>query len=300
MGWSGPWKAASDHGWDFFRSAFLRPDGLYRTTVAPGGAPVDDQAFLYDQAFALLALSARHAATPGERVHREQGLALLAAMQARRHRAGGYLEAGSHPFQANCHMHLLEAALAWLEAGEPAFEPMVLEIAELARSRFIDPRTQVLREFFNEHWRPAEGDDGRLVEPGHQFEWALLLARWSALGGPAWTLSMAEALFEAGRYGLDPARKVAVNALWDDMSLRDAEARLWPQTEYLKAALILGRRDHALDAAAGLRRYLETPIRGLWWDHQAADGSFRPVAAPATSLYHIIGVCEALGADAAG
>ena len=38
---------------------------------------------------------------------------------------------------------------------------------------------------FDADWRPLAGLTGRLVEPGHQFEWAWLLERWSRLRGRA-------------------------------------------------------------------------------------------------------------------
>jgi mannose-1-phosphate guanylyltransferase/mannose-6-phosphate isomerase len=86
-----------------------------------------------------------------------------------------------------------------------------------------------------------------------------------------------------------------VNVLWDDLTVRDANARLWPQTEYLKAALLLGEPGEALEAANGLARYLDVPVRGAWRDKMLPDGSFVDEPAPATSFYHIsVAVLELL------
>ena len=74
-----------------------------------------------------------------------------------------------------------------------------------------------LREFFDADWRPAAGEDGRLVEPGHQFEWAWLLARWgrSARRGPgAWMRRCG--CIDIGVRGVDRRRGVAVDELNDD------------------------------------------------------------------------------------
>jgi len=98
----------------------------------------------------------------------------------------------------------------------------------------------------------------------------------------------ARKLFQIGRKGVDPVRGVAINELWDDFSIRDANARLWPQTEYLKAALILGEEDDALVAANGLWKYLQTPAKGVWFDKMRPDGTFVDEPAPASSFYHII------------
>jgi mannose-1-phosphate guanylyltransferase/mannose-6-phosphate isomerase len=171
------------------------------------------------------------------------------ALAVFRHPGGGFREVGAHPFQANAQMHLLEAALAWEDAGGDAdWAALVDEIVELAMARFIDP-AGFLREFFDAEWRPAAGDDGRRVEPGHQFQWAWLLERWSRRRRDPRAGAAARRLFELGLRGLDLQREVAVNLLWDDLSVRDGSARLWPQTKYLKAALILGEGRHALTAA---------------------------------------------------
>ena len=88
---------------------------------------------------------------------------------------------------------------------------------------------------------------------------------------------------------------VAINSLLDDFSVHDGEARLWPQTERLKAAVRLAAitRDPvywsmAAQAAAGLRRYLQTDVPGLWYDRLTMDGQFIAQPAPASSFYHIV------------
>jgi mannose-6-phosphate isomerase len=104
-------------------------------------------------------------------------------------------------------------------------------------------------------------------------------------------------LFEIGVAGVDPGRNVAIDALLDDCSTHQASARLWPQTERLKAAVTLARRGdsaegaylaHAVGAARSLRRYLETDIPGLWRDSLTATGAFLDQPAPASSFYHIV------------
>jgi mannose/cellobiose epimerase-like protein (N-acyl-D-glucosamine 2-epimerase family) len=187
-------------------------------------------------------------------------------------------------------MHLLEAALAWMEAGGgPEWRALAAEIVELALTRFIDPAGGFLREFFDAAWAQAAGDDGRLIEPGHQFEWAWLLTRWGEMTGELRARPAAQRLYAAGLRGVDAARGVAVNALNDDFTVRDAAARLWPQTEWLKAALIL--RQDPLPAASTLACYLAP---AAWWDLMTPDGAFRTEPAPASSFYHLIGAVLAL------
>jgi mannose/cellobiose epimerase-like protein (N-acyl-D-glucosamine 2-epimerase family) len=89
---------------------------------------------------------------------------------------------------------------------------------------------------------------------------------------------------------------VAVDACDIAGGVRSARARLWPQTEWLKAAMILAattddaRRDLCLTQAAraqrALWRYLTPP--GLWRDKMLENGKFIDEPAPASSFYHIM------------
>lgn len=294
-GSEGPWLELALSGYEFLVRG-RRPDGLFAFAFTPDGEVLDDTGHLYEHAFVLLAVNALRRAQPENPRWPAEGEALGRALAVLRHPAGGYREVGERPFQANAQMHLLEAALAWEEVMDvPAWRRLADEIAGLALSRFIDPATGVLREFFDADWKAVEGEAG-LVEPGHQFEWAWLLERWGARRCDPRGRAASSRLYQVGRRGVDPAREVAVNALWDDLSVRDGAARLWPQTEWLKAALIFGEEADAISAARGLARYLQTPTRGLWRDKQEADGGFVDEPAPATSFYHLLGAVQALRA----
>ena len=289
-GWMGPWRQAAWHGLDYLFARYDR-GGRLAGMVTQDGAPLDDTPAIYDHAFAMMAMATLNQADPGVRDLAGEAHRIRDGLADRRHAKGGYREWGPHTFQANCNMHMLEASLAWEAAGEADWAPLSDELAELAMSRFIDPEGGFLREFFDADWRPASGDDGRLVEPGHQFEWAWLLARWGKARGREDAVAAARRLFACGLGGVDPVRGVAVNALWDDLSVLDNGARLWPQTEWLKAALILGDEPQALAAANALARYLETPARGAWRDKIRGDGGFVDEPAPASSFYHIACAC---------
>ena len=58
-----------------------------------------------------------------------------------------------------------------------------MELGTLFRGRFLDPQTGALAEFFTDDWARAPGEAGRLVEPGHQFEWAWILSNLQRLCG---------------------------------------------------------------------------------------------------------------------
>jgi len=278
-GLPGPWLPAANAGMDFFVRHARRLDGLFASCLDLAGAQTDPTPRLYEHAFILLAFAALGWV--------EEGRAVRERLTAFRRRAGGFREAGADPFQANAQMHLFEAALAWeavdADAGWAALSD---ELAGLALDRFIDPATGALAELFDAGWTRLTGEAG-LIEPGHQFEWAWLLERWGAARGEERARAAARRLFAVGRRGFDPARGTIANALRDDLSVRDRAARLWPQTEHLKAALILGVEEAALQAANGLVVYLDTPARGVWRERMRDDGTFIEEPSPATSFYHL-------------
>jgi mannose/cellobiose epimerase-like protein (N-acyl-D-glucosamine 2-epimerase family) len=206
------------------------------------------------------------------------------------------------PLLSNPHMHLLEAALSWTAVGnDPGWQELADEIVALALERFIDSGSGALRENFDEHWAPLAGTAGRIVEPGHQFEWAWLLLCWGRTVGAGASQAAARLVQIGETHGIRDG--VAINALLDDFSIHDAEARLWPQTERLKAAVLMGATTQdprywsmAVRAAQGLRRYLDTGAPGLWYDRLQADGKFVQQSAPASSFYHIVCAIAELGA----
>lgn len=308
-GWTGPWGALTTRALAVFEAHSLRTDGLYRTRVASDGAVLEDTPWLYDQAFVLFALAAAAEAGLQKTEMRTKARSLIKAMDRLRHSAGGWREAGDQPFQANAHMHLLEACLAWegLDVTGP-WTGIADEIVGLARRSFIDPDRGVMREFFYEDWTARSYDDGQLIEPGHQFEWAWLLTRWGQVRGDSGALTSAHKLYTVGQRGVDTRLGVAVDALTDELAITSAHARLWPQTERLKAALILAeiteapQRDRLIrDAHAalnGLMRYLEPS--GLWRDKLLPDGQFVDEPSPASSLYHLMTACAQLRASIGG
>lgn len=306
LGWSGPWRRAVRLGVERLEAEYLRHDGLCRTLLTAEGAPLDDTAMLYDQAFVLLALQAAQGQAKDPAAIEQCAVKIRDLLQSQRLPDGGWREQGEHPYQANAHMHLLEACLAWEEGGGDAgWTAMADEIIGLAQTRFIDPEGGFLREFFDERWRPATGETGRLVEPGHQFEWAWLLARRGRLRSDAVLLNCARRLYDFGAKGISDGR-VALDAINADGRPRGERARLWPQTEWLKAALILAetaedgdRRRYLTDASDALRAlWLYLAPNGAWRDKRLGHKGFMNEAAPASSFYHIMGAFGQLSASA--
>lgn len=309
LGWRGPWRERVEAGLDRFLAGYVRPDGAIRNALTVDGAVLDDSAILYEQAFALLALAAAHeAGVQPERCAAQAGV-LLERLEAERLAGGGWREAGDHPFQSNANMHLFEAAQAWAARGvDPRWDGIADAIAGLATSRFIDRDGGFLREFHDAAWAPAPGEDGRLVEPGHQFEWSWLLSRHALRRDDAAMMAAAKRLYGHGLRGVDARRGVAVDELDDALRVRSDRARLWPQTEWLRAALAMAdlsdgvereqRLIEADKAVRGLALYLQP--NGTWRDKLEASGAFVDEPAPASSLYHIVGAFDQVCRAAAG
>jgi mannose-1-phosphate guanylyltransferase/mannose-6-phosphate isomerase len=308
MGWAGPWTSAVDHGLDYLARYGRRPDGLYRRAVDAGGAPADDLARLYDQAFVLLALATSAKAMPGRREALErEAVSLAGAVQRTFACAGGGWRAdeASMKYEADPIMHLFEAMLAWSEVSDAAaWAGWAGDIAAHFLTRMVDTEHGRIVEEFDEHWAPFPGREGHRLEPGHHFEWAWLMERWSRRVGEAGPGEVARALYASGERGVDPRTGLVFDALADDFTLLETTSRLWPQTERVKAALLLAPADDrqaasrhrraASAAAAAMWSYFDTPVEGLWRDAPRGAGAPENDPASASSFYHIIGAIEAL------
>lgn len=295
LGWRGPWREAGRHALTSLRERFMRDDATVIAAVRQDGG--SDETFdLYNQAFALLAYACGHQALDPDGDWRSRAVTLVGTLRRDfANPGGGFREdrAGTPPFRANPHMHLIEAALDWMAFDDdPIWRRLADEIAALCIERFIDAQSGALFELFTADWDPVVADGGGIVEPGHHYEWAFLLDRWARLTGRQRPAAVAKLIAFADQSGIDRARGVAVNGVRLDGSVADAVARLWPQTERLRCYVVDARSgdDARLGAAVEtLQGYLDAPVPGLWYENRAADGTFVVDAAPATSLYHIVG-----------
>jgi mannose-6-phosphate isomerase len=305
FGWRGDVAGIVSSGIGYFTAHYRRRDGFFRTLVGADGAVLDDRALLYDQAFALLGYAAAAAALDDRREYEGRALELRRLIESRwRTPDGAFLsgDGGAGYRESNPHMHLLEACLAWAQIGnDPDWDAWVKTLVDLALRRFVRADSGALGELYTTTWQPASGLPGRAVEPGHQFEWAWLLLRCERRHPePLRTAALRLIAIgeDAGVHG-----GVAVNTLLDDLTVQDPNARLWPQTERLKAALTAAQLtgeprfwSTAHAAALSLVPYLGTPLPGLWFDVRRPSGEFVDSPAPASTLYHLVGAIAALRA----
>lgn len=294
LGWSGPAAQASQHGLTAVLAG-RADDGLYGA-YPRSGVVLDGMGLLYEQAFVLLALAAGHART-GDAALEAEARRLLERIADFAHPLGGYGDAPglAEPLFANPNMHLFESFQAWAATSDdPIWRERAAGQAELALDKLIDPQTMALSERFGTDWSRPKARSERVIWPGHLYEWAWLLMDWPDADAVA--LASALQLTEvAERSGVDRAG-FAIFALDENLRPLDRGARLWSQTERVRACARAAALtddallwDAAVQACEALEAFLDTPTPGLWRDWRDETGAFREEAAPASSLYHIAG-----------
>ena len=285
--------AAARRGFEFLAGHGRLEGGLWARRLGRHGGVQDATVDMYDQAFVLLAL-AHFARASGEAAPLDLARDTVRGIEAGRHPGGkGFYNAWPDQpgvaRQQNPHMHLLEAALALYEAsGDDLFRRLADELLTLFLERFFDPATGTLTEFLDESLSPVAGEAGDHVEPGHHMEWVWLLREHARLCQADHAATMARLYQFAVEAGTDPATGLLRDVVGRDGRVRDAGARLWPQTEAVRGHLVMRRPDRADAALEALtRRFLDPAPAGMWHDHFGPDGALRSDKIPASSLYHL-------------
>ena len=293
LGWPGPWRELVEAGLSILLTASRAEGGASGHLLNDAGELIDARRDLYGQAFSLFGLAHARTLDP---VRTDARIAeLFDYLETQRGPNGGFLEGEikPRPRWQNPHMHLFEAGAALLEAGVSRGTPLAGEMAQLFDRCFFDEENGALGEYYKDDWSRSDGDEGRVCEPGHHFEWVWLLDKWRRLSGEdrgdramrLWAHAVANGI-------IGP---VAIYETWRDGGIKTPTARLWAQTERLKAALVLFERTGkdeflraALAAFKGLSLYMKGVPDGLWRDVMMPDGTFAEEPAPASSFYHII------------
>lgn len=276
----------------------LGPQGLSgRSLFADGSGLSDPTPDLYDTAFTLFALAeaARGPGPADAALAATEGILAALDQHARDGARGGYAEALPAPeFRLqNPHMHLLEACLS-LHAAQPGGSHLdrASEIISLFETRLTAGEGGLVGERFAPDWSMLGGDDARIVEPGHQFEWVWLLHAWARAAGEP-VPEAAQRLYTYALSTLDIEGRTVMQAARGGAPI-DASRRTWSQTEALKAhlAMLEHRRDERFASAACrsfdllMDEFLTED--GGWVDHFASDGSVLTPHVPASTGYHVV------------
>jgi mannose/cellobiose epimerase-like protein (N-acyl-D-glucosamine 2-epimerase family) len=298
LGWA-PGNALAEAGIAFLTErAWLGADKGFARTLTRSGDVRDPTPDLYDHAFVLFAFAWRHKAAKDADSLRWMHVTLDCIERLLRHPGGlGYWHElpATGWRQQNPHMHLTEACLAAFDAsGDARFADKARDLVQLFRTRFFDPASGTLAEYFADDWSRAPGADGRITEPGHQMEWAWILNSARKLLGIDTAAEIRSAIRFAETHGVDPATAATYNVVRDDGVVLDRGSRAWPNTERLKAAVALFELDGVdpmpvIEPTSQLllERYLGRKPAGVWMDAFDAEGRELNRTVPASTLYHV-------------
>ncbi len=303
LGWKEGVELAR-HGVDHLtQRAWMGPDKGFARRTTRQGEVLDPTPDLYDLAFALFAFGWFQRATGDQEALSWAHRTMDIIEQLLQHPSGvGFLqETPANGWrQQNPHMHLIEASLAAFEASrDDRFAQVAQKIATLLVTKFYDAKTCTLAENFAEDWSRAPGNAGRIIEPGHQFEWAWILVNAKRLLGINLSAEIRGLIAFGEAHGIDRSSGATFNAVRDDGASLDRGSRTWPNTERLKAAVAMYELDGVdpdpIIAQSGrllLDRYLtpkatDTWPAGTWIDAFDEVGLPTAKTIPSSTLYHI-------------
>lgn len=295
-----------DHGFRFLENAWLGDGDGWARRLDAEGRVIDPTPDLYVLSFALFALAwyYRLSNDPDALARAHETLDFIETRM--RHASGlGFLHKypAQGPRQQNPHMHLVEGLLALAEfTGQQRFVDAARKLVGLFVSRLYNAKTQTLAEFFGDDWSELETPEGQLTEPGHQFEWAWIIANYQRLAGENLRSTIVGLHASAEAHGVDPIRHATYNGVRKDGLPLNKESRIWPNTERMKAAVALFEltgRDPLTDLDQSgrllLDAYLLPALPGRWFDNLNEAGTSVADKIPTSSLYHLfLAFAEAL------
>jgi mannose/cellobiose epimerase-like protein (N-acyl-D-glucosamine 2-epimerase family) len=311
LGWYPEGTGVALRGLEFMLAKCRAPDGApgYVHRLAPDNSVLDPRRDSYDHAFVLLALAwlARASGDAQVRALIDEALAFmdehLSASDGTLFEALPLFDAPPHgPRRQNPHMHAYESMLALHEAiAHPSARRRAQQLRDLLETRFLDPRTRTIGEYFTDDWRRWPDARGELAEPGHHAEWSWLLRRHHVLCGVE-ADPLAGDLLRFALGSADAETGFIVDEVDHAGTIRKSSRRCWPQTELAKALLAAsqaGLPGAAADAARVLQaitaHYLAGPFPGGWLDQFDASGRSLAEYVPASTFYHLF--CAAAEAD---
>lgn len=265
---------------------------------------LDQKSDAYALAFVLLSFSHYHRLTGDQTALEYINQTEQFLVTNMRHPKGGFYEA--FPIEPhvtrrqNPHMHLLEGFVAAYHATKEAkYLKHIEDMCELAHLYFVEPKTQTLREFFKSNLT-LDDESGHLVEPGHHFEWVWLLHQTYQITGRQQDLKLAAQLWHsATQFGMADNGGIINSFDGNTGKAVDAEKRIWPITEYLKACCVISisneERFERIEAALAFMQTHYFLDNGRWVEYLDTHNNSKGFPLPGTTGYHIfLGLAEVL------
>lgn len=289
--------------------AFMKTHGKISPSIAgyaqcltPDNKILEPKLDTYDFAFYLLACFHRFNAYQDTSALDEANQ-LLAYIECHfKNSSAGWLEGNyfSPIRRQNPHMHLFEAFMTGYEVTHDSkWLAKAGQVFSLFEQVFFDPKSGILREFFELDWQLAKNYLGKTVEPGHMFEWVWLL-RWYERLTATPTGHYCDALYQnAIAIGFDPLSQLIYDAVDKQGKVINGTKRCWPLTELIKASLAQASLQHDSQrkyyeekASLGIQLlfdyYLHPKIKGSYIDKVDEDNQVLSDHAPASTLYHFV------------
>jgi len=196
--------------------------------------------------------------------------------------------------EQNPHMHLLEAYLSLHAAsGDTSYLADAQRMVAIYTERLRSFDGAKVLEHFDANGLP-QPDKGRLIQPGHLYEWYWLLNEYAdSTGLILFKASSAPLLAWADMHGVDSKYGGIYGHIDIDGAIVDDRKRIWPVTECIKAYATLVRRTGETRACASLIEWIglitKTYFTGGGGWHEfvrrdlAPDSDFMPSSTP----YHV-------------
>lgn len=263
--------------------------GYLASELAPDGTILAAPHNLLDVAHLLLAISELIRTGKDMTAELSQAEAMLSQLKATDLGWRPSLHADDDaPMSHVPHMHLFEAATAlYSVTARDRFDQIATTCLTLFRDHVLQPDGAV-PVMVSSEWEPLEF--GQRVEPGLMAEWVFLIDAWERAAGKSSDIDLMPMFVHAC------AARDQAGALPDMSRPKSDTRRLWPQTELLKASIVLAKRGCVLPEGADpvsvaqmiWREYLDVPVKGGWYDQRAIDGVLVSRDMPASSFYHLL------------
>ncbi|MCP1116618.1 AGE family epimerase/isomerase [Robbsia andropogonis] len=277
-----------------------RENGGFHYSVGPDATPLETEKDLYTHAFVIFACAAYYRLMGDNRALAVIGRTFdVVNTRFPTDPANGLpVSKCSRNFESilelarqNPLMHLTEAYLEAMASTKDARFDSALDLllCQFVET-FLDRKTDCVLEL------PLTDTDN-WIEPGHQFEWCFLRdsSRHPGFTSSGLGIHLDQAYAFAQQHGVVPQSGGVVAALDRTGAVRDANQRIWAQTEYLRAMACHPDPAQRAQLPEQIARFAGRFLHDAGWHEMLSDDD-QVIRAemPSTTAYHLIGAYQVL------
>ncbi len=311
-------RSAVEHGLEFLRSVQWDDDHEGFHWIITERQPTDRRRLCYGHAFGLLALARAAALSIRTATNWLPSVARVIDERFWEPTHGLYRSEYDAEWTSqsayrgqNANMHMCEALIAAYETtGDRRYLERALTVAETVTVELATPTDGMVWEHYTEDWEPdfeynRDNPDDTFrpwgFQPGHQIEWAKLLAILSRHSDESWLCERASELFEAAvTHGWDDQRGGLYYSVDLECEPVVTEKYSWEVAEAIGAAIALYERTENPEYLAWYERFwsyatttMITPRQQNWVTKVTAENDPVPTRSgiAVEPGYHPIGAC---------